>query len=58
MLMQKCCHDMDIIAWLLEHPLSAGRMGRRGRAAIETRFTHRNEIHKLLNFYTRLTTNA
>ncbi|HEY4878655.1 MAG TPA: glycosyltransferase family 4 protein [Candidatus Acidoferrales bacterium] len=46
------------IAWLLEHPLSAARMGRRGRTAIETRFTHRNEIHKLLKFYTRLTANA
>jgi glycosyltransferase involved in cell wall biosynthesis len=46
------------IAWLLEHPLSAARMGLRGRAAIETRFTHRHEIHKLLKFYSRLTADA
>lgn len=46
------------IAWLLEHPLSAARMGLRGRTAIETRFSHRHEIQKLLKFYTRLTANA
>ncbi len=44
----------DSIAWLLEHPQSAARMGRNGRRAIETRFTHRNEIRKLLRFYSRI----
>lgn len=42
------------IAWLLDHPEAAARMGQRGRAAIETRFTHRNEVQKLLRFYTNL----
>lgn len=46
------------IAWLLEHPQSAVRMGQRGRTAIETRFIHRNEVHKLLRFYSRLAKSA
>ncbi len=44
----------ESIGWLLEHPQSAARMGRNGRKAIETRFTHRNEIRKLLRFYSRI----
>jgi len=48
----------ESIAWLLEHPRSAARMGQRGRSAIETRFTHRNEVHKLLRFYSHLAANA
>ncbi len=46
----------DSIAWLLEHPRSAARMGQNGRAAIETRFTHQNEVRKLLRFYSRIVT--
>ena len=46
----------ESIAWLLEHPQSAARMGRNGRRAIETRFTHRNEVRKLLRFYSRIVT--
>jgi glycosyltransferase involved in cell wall biosynthesis len=46
------------LAWLLDHPHSAARMGQRGRAAIETRFVHRNEVQKLLRFYSRLAANA
>jgi glycosyltransferase involved in cell wall biosynthesis len=46
------------LAWLLDHPRSAALMGRRGRAAIETRFVHRNEVHKLLRFYSHLAANA
>jgi glycosyltransferase involved in cell wall biosynthesis len=46
------------IAWLLDHSQAAARMGQRGRTAIETRFTHRNEVHKLLQFYTRLAAKA
>jgi glycosyltransferase involved in cell wall biosynthesis len=44
----------ESIAWLQEHPQAAARMGRNGRRAIETRFTHRNEVHKLLRFYSRI----
>ncbi|HEY0704881.1 MAG TPA: glycosyltransferase family 4 protein [Candidatus Acidoferrales bacterium] len=44
------------IAWLLEHPQSAARMGQKGRTAIETRFTHRDEVRKLLRFYSRIVT--
>jgi glycosyltransferase involved in cell wall biosynthesis len=46
------------IAWLLDHPQAAARMGQRGRASIETRFTHRNEVHKLLRFCTQLAARA
>jgi len=42
------------IAWLLNHPQSADRMGQRGRAAIESRFTHRNEVRKLLKFFSHI----
>jgi glycosyltransferase involved in cell wall biosynthesis len=44
----------DSIAWLLDHSQSARRMGQCGRTAIETRFAHRNEVHRLLRFYTQL----
>jgi len=46
------------IAWLLDHPEAAARMGQRGRAAIETRFTHRSEVRKLLRFYANLAARA
>jgi glycosyltransferase involved in cell wall biosynthesis len=38
------------IAWLLDHPHAAARMGREGRTAVLQRFNNRNEIHKLWKF--------
>jgi glycosyltransferase involved in cell wall biosynthesis len=46
------------IEWLLDHPEAARRMGQRGRAAIETRFKHQSEVHKLLKFYSQLAAKA
>jgi len=42
------------IQWLLEHPVDACRMGARGRAAVVERLNNRNEIRKLLAFYSRI----
>lgn len=38
------------IAWLLDHPQAAARMGRRGRALVEQRLNNRGEIQKLRRF--------
>jgi glycosyltransferase involved in cell wall biosynthesis len=43
------------ISWLLDHPDAATRMGRNGRSAIVQRFNNRNEIHKLREFFARVT---
>jgi len=38
------------IAWLLDHPQAAARMGRLGRALVERRLNNSGEIQKLLRF--------
>ena len=43
------------ISWLLDHPDAATRMGRNGRSAIVQRFNNHNEIHKLREFFSRVT---
>ena len=43
------------IRWLLDHSDTATRMGRNGRSAIVRRFNNHNEIHKLREFFTRVT---
>ena len=43
------------ISWLLDHPDAATRMGRNGRSAIVQRFNNHNEIHKLREFFARVT---
>ncbi|HEX5056265.1 MAG TPA: glycosyltransferase family 4 protein [Gammaproteobacteria bacterium] len=40
--------------WLLEHPQEAEAMGRRGREAVEQRYTWESEKKKLLNLYSEL----
>jgi glycosyltransferase involved in cell wall biosynthesis len=42
------------IAWMLEHPAPASRMGMRGRSVILQRFNNRNEVHKLLDLCFRI----
>jgi glycosyltransferase involved in cell wall biosynthesis len=42
------------IAWMLDHPAQASRMGQRGRAAIVQRFNNRNEVRKLRDFCLRI----
>jgi glycosyltransferase involved in cell wall biosynthesis len=42
------------IAWLLEHPSTAARMGQRGRDAVVERFSHRREVRKLESFFARI----
>lgn len=42
------------IRWLLEHPGDAEAMGRRGRAAVEQRYTWQAEARTLLSLYDRL----
>ena len=42
------------ISWLLEHPAEAEAMGRRGRAAVEQRYTWQAESRTLLALYDRL----
>lgn len=44
------------IAWLLDNPDAAARMGQNGRSAIEERFNNRNEVHKLHEFFMRIAT--
>ncbi len=39
------------IEWLLDHPESVGRMGKRGRALVDTRFNHSSEVHKLRRLF-------
>jgi glycosyltransferase involved in cell wall biosynthesis len=43
------------MSWLLDHPDAATRMGRNGRSAIVQRFNNHNEIHKLREFFSRVT---
>ncbi len=38
------------IAWLLDHPQAAARMGRRGRDLVVQRLNNSREIHKLRRF--------
>lgn len=58
-----CVDPEDLVAvarairWIVEHPIEATEMGARGRAAVETRYSWRNEETKLLEFY-RLLLNA
>lgn len=42
------------VQWLLEHPEEAEAMGRRGRAAVEQRYTWPSEAGTLLSLYDRL----
>ena len=42
------------VSWLLEHPAEAEAMGRRGRAAVEQRYTWQAESRTLLALYDRL----
>ena len=42
------------LRWLLEHPLEAEAMGRRGRIAVEQRYTWQAESRALLALYDRL----
>lgn len=42
------------IAWLLDHPSAATRMGQNGRSAVVQRFNNHNEVHKLREFCMRL----
>ncbi len=45
----------DSVQWLLEHPLDAEAMGRRGREAVLNRYNWDMEAKKLLGLYERLT---
>jgi glycosyltransferase involved in cell wall biosynthesis len=42
------------IAWLLDHPGAAARMGAHGRAAVVGRFNNQNEVRKLREFCMRI----
>ncbi len=42
------------IAWLLDHPQAAARMGRRGRELVVQRLNNSSEIHKLRRFFTEI----
>ena len=42
------------VRWLLAHPEEAAAMGRRGRAAVEQRYTWKSEARTLLSLYDRL----
>ncbi len=42
------------VSWLLEHPAEAEAMGRRGRAAVEQRYSWQAESRTLLALYDRL----
>jgi len=42
------------IAWLLEHPKTAERMGEHGRNAVVQRFNHRREVRKLERFFAQI----
>ncbi|MGA8222144.1 MAG: glycosyltransferase [Candidatus Acidiferrales bacterium] len=42
------------IAWMLDHPAQAARMGLRGRYVILQRFNNRNEVRKLLDLCFRV----
>jgi glycosyltransferase involved in cell wall biosynthesis len=44
----------DKIAFLLQHPVEAGRMGRNGRCAFETRYNWESEAAKLVELYDSL----
>jgi len=42
------------IAWMLDHPAQASRMGQRGRDAVVERFNNHNEVRKLRDFCLRI----
>jgi glycosyltransferase involved in cell wall biosynthesis len=42
------------IGWLLDHPVEADRMGRRGRAVVEDRFNNERESRKFADFCARV----
>lgn len=44
----------DAMAWLMDHPEEAERMGMKGRELVETRFNWAREGEKLVRFYDRL----
>jgi glycosyltransferase involved in cell wall biosynthesis len=46
------------IAWLLEHPKTAARMGEHGRDAVVQRFNHRREVQKLRRFFAQVSGRA
>lgn len=46
----------EALAWVLDHPEEAARMGERGRRAVIERFNNRNEIRKLRSFLKRIAT--
>jgi glycosyltransferase involved in cell wall biosynthesis len=41
----------EAIEWLLDHPDSSSRMGKRGRELADTRFNHTSEVHKLRRLF-------
>lgn len=41
----------DAIRWLLEHPVEAEEMGKRGREAVLTHYSWEGEARKLVDFY-------
>ncbi|MEO1994589.1 MAG: glycosyltransferase, partial [Planctomycetaceae bacterium] len=43
----------EAVAWLLDNPVEAERMGRRGRQAIHNRLNWGHEVQKLLDLYAR-----
>ena len=44
----------DAIQWIFDHPREAEEMGRRGAAAVRSKYNWPNEEHKLLGLYARL----
>lgn len=45
------------IAWLLDHPNIAARMGRQGRCAVTQRFNNEGEVRRLRHFVERIVQN-
>ncbi|MDB4470726.1 glycosyltransferase family 4 protein [Deltaproteobacteria bacterium] len=47
----------EAIDWMLEHPVEAAEMGRRGRVAVEEKYNWANEEKKLFSLYTDILEN-
>lgn len=44
----------DAMQWILDNPIEAAAMGRRGRVAVEERYNWETESEKLIDLYSRL----